>query len=239
MSKFTPDNPAWEIGHWDRSLAFLESHGTKKVFREYCRTMGPQPGKAVLDIGCGSTYWTELIFGWPARRIHLGDIVVAPVEEHIGLVQEMDIRDLPFRDRELEVVHARRVVSNLDTMDDRLQAIKEMRRVAHYVLLVDIDQQRHDMIRKRRENGGMPMPPRNAGLGGLTPDLLHSEAFGMPWEEVPLAGDYYLWTRLHLPLLYKEEAGRMDPLRDLPPAFGEQAAWALAPHRLWVLKGAK
>jgi hypothetical protein len=236
MAKFTPDNPAWELGHWDRQLAFEESQGTNREFRRLTGGLRPCPGMAILDIGCGSTYWTDLIFGWDARRLTLGDIVQSPIEEHAGLVQNMDIRDIPEKDGYFEVAHARRVVSNLETENDRRIAIRELRRVAKWVLLVDIDEEVVQNLRRLREDAGLPLPPRNAGLGGLTTDTLHSREFGNPVQQRVLAGNYYVWTRFHMPLLRDQDL-RWHPLRGYPPEFSPSTQQLLCPHRLWVLKG--
>lgn len=116
-------------------------------------------GEQVLDVGCGR----GLMLIAAARRLKTGRAVgvdvwsandqsanvpdapienarLAGVSERV-VVETADTRHLPFADRSFDVVLSSWVVHNLDEIEDRLSALKEMVRVTRpsgTILLTDI-----------------------------------------------------------------------------------------------------
>ncbi|KAL9000573.1 MAG: hypothetical protein Q9169_000866 [Polycauliona sp. 2 TL-2023] len=99
-----------------------------------------QPDMVILDVGCGpGSITVDLASMAPQGKVIGLDTTEDPFEEGLKLAAERgvnnvsfkvgDARQLPFPDQTFDMVHAHQVLQYLNQVD-RVQAIREMRRVA-------------------------------------------------------------------------------------------------------------
>ncbi|KAL8741072.1 MAG: hypothetical protein Q9190_006278 [Brigantiaea leucoxantha] len=163
----------------------LSIHGWRTVKNSAAFLLSSlKPDMHILDVGCGpGTLTTDLATYVPQGRVVGVEPTADPLEQARTFAAERkvenvsfqtgDIRALPFPDQTFDIVYAHQVVQYLD---DRAQAIREMRRVTKtggFVAIRDADQATHTWYpdvdgmkefqelyaRTARANGGEP----NAG----------------------------------------------------------------------------
>jgi len=108
---------------------------------------------AILDVGCGAGYWLAWMRGRgvAAERLHGVDMITARVEGSRRRVPGADVRQgdarrLPFADGSCALVLLFTVLSSQPSETDRVQALREARRVAGPAGLVVV----WDLRRTRR-----------------------------------------------------------------------------------------
>jgi ubiquinone/menaquinone biosynthesis C-methylase UbiE len=220
---FTPTHPNWLTGCWDAEMIRRENEDT----RAFIHNLVPTPMTA-LDVGSGSGHQAQFIFP-RSTTATLTDVSPTPQGAENN-VDYADIRDIPYDDNSFDLVHARRVLSNLKP-DDRYGALTEMFRVArHHVIVVDVDLRAHEAIEDlRSESHRWPLSPRDAGRGPVDFSRLPS-----PAEKHTIGGSYYLWTRWLFPLIQGYDmAKNCSFLRRAVPSFSERAKEEFGVHKLY------
>lgn len=119
----------------------LRGHGWRTVSNSAAYLLGSlRPDMVILDVGCGpGSITVDLASLVPQGKVVGMDTTSDPFEEGFKLAAERgvnnvsfdvgDAKKLPFPDKTFDMVHAHQVVQYLDK-DARIQAIREMRRVA-------------------------------------------------------------------------------------------------------------
>jgi SAM-dependent methyltransferase len=225
---FTGAHPDWNEGCWDHKLAQLEDRDTRRFLAEHSAFMGVN---TVLDVGSGS--------GKHARKIFTGQELTccdlnARAEDG---VEKADVLDLPYTDGQFDLVHARRCLTNLSTLQERRKGLSELVRVSRgLVVLADTWEPARRRLEAFLAMTGIPalkLPPRNAGLGGLD-----AEVFGgiLPFHQGLLGAHFYVWTRLLAPVIAGKHE-KYSPLRGVTPLFDEETLEEYAVHRIWILQG--
>lgn len=207
-------SPAWLYGTEDYKLAEYETETTS-----VCTLSGH-----CLDYGAGSGYWSRILFPWADRF----DLVPTP---ETG-VQKGDILKDKIEKR-YDVVHARRLISNL-AKEDRHEAIWTLYQAVKpggRLLICDTWEPGRAKVNELRQQFGMnPLPAPKYGKGGLEPD----DFLVRPTDTFDIATAYYLWTRVYYPAIFKRECPFDAPLvreHGLVPTGPYEG---LAVHRLFV-----
>ena len=119
----------------------LRGHRWRTVSNSAAYLLGSlRPDMAILDVGCGPGSITVDLASMVSQGKVIGlDTTSDPFEEGLKLAAERsianvsfevgDAKRIPFPDKTFDMVHAHQVLQYLN-QDDRLQAIREMRRVA-------------------------------------------------------------------------------------------------------------
>ncbi|KAL8984641.1 MAG: hypothetical protein Q9205_001444 [Flavoplaca limonia] len=119
----------------------LRGHRWRTVSNSAAYLLGSlRPDMAILDVGCGpGSITVDLASMVPQGKVIGLDTTSDPFEEGLKLAAERsianvsfkvgDAKQIPFPDKTFDMVHAHQVLQYLN-QDDRLQAIREMRRVA-------------------------------------------------------------------------------------------------------------
>jgi SAM-dependent methyltransferase len=188
------NSPAWLYGTEDTLLADYETGATKEV-------LSISSSSAVLDYGAGSGFYSHRLFPQadrfdlhptPEAGVQRGDILKDPIE------------------KQYDLVHARRLLSNLET-DARREAFFKLRgavKPGGLLVLCDTWEPARQQINELRAELGLdPLPAPKYGVSGLVPgDLLLP-----PDRVIPVAVDYYLWTRV----FFEAQYGRPCPFSSL------------------------
>ncbi len=106
----------------------------EEEYRLLASLLAPNPGEALLDVGCGTGYFTRQFATDTAERSVVGTDIDTDMlrfahghsERSIGFVAA-DARQLPFRDKSFDLVVS---VTALCFIQDEKQALREMLRVA-------------------------------------------------------------------------------------------------------------
>lgn len=217
MTEWNKDNSAWELGCWDERMIALENAATARLWDD-CH------GR-VLDIGAGSGKWSHELF---PRASHLTRADKVPSDG----VTKADVLALPFGPASFDVVHARRLLSNLEP-HDRHTALREIHRVlvpGGTFVLVDVWKEQYQELQQARVRLGLePLPPPHMGKERLRLRLVR-ESWGLPEAYAePVGAAHYISTRLLLPLMLGAET---------PPGLGveivvsDETAERYCVHRL-------
>jgi SAM-dependent methyltransferase len=185
------NSPAWLYGTEDTLLADYETKSTELTIQEekYFRTLNL---RTFLDYGAGSGFYSHRLFPQadrfdfhptPEAGVQRGDILKDPIE------------------KQYDLVHARRLVSNLEGHDRNSAVWRLFEAVKPGGLLVLCDTwepARQNINALRAELDLSPLPSPKYGQGGLSADELPEP----PNRVVPVAVDYYLWTRVFFEAQY-------------------------------------
>ncbi len=219
---WTPQHPDWNMGTKDFHLAGLETEESKAAM----------PGaQTVLDVGSGSGFWADQL--WDHRTSDVTKIDLHG-DSHFSVL-EGDILDIPFTDNSFDLVHARRVVTNVPSKK-QLRALSELKRVsARWVVLVDTFRAQRSNINLARTQAGLStLGSPNEGNGGLYLSDVHA-TLGNPINNIALGAAYYMWTRLTLPIITRKETSyNASELRRAYPAISKRQADLFGVHRMLV-----
>lgn len=161
-------------------------------FRLLRRLAAPQPGETLLDVGCGTGWFTRRFAagsGWNITGVDNDTARLGFARAHGRNERylEGDARALPFADASMDCVIS---VAALCFIDDWPRALSEMARVARRRIVVGL-LNRHSLL--WLEKG------RNGGAGGYRGARWHTAAeIGAALRELPMA-DIRIRTALFLP----------------------------------------
>jgi hypothetical protein len=207
-----PDHPHWKYGHIDSHLAELEAAAT---LTELSRL----DFKTALDVGAGSCHWTDRILPGAAR---------CDLHPDVGVARANAVA-LPYEDGAFDLVHCRRVLSNIEWDTDVHRARDELVRVARrYVVVVDVFEEPYLRVQRLRHKHGLPELQRNSGKNPLPLQL-----FAQPSR--PIAASYYLWTRALWPILNRIDMPWDHPDRSHYPQQDPETEDRYGVHRLLVI----
>jgi SAM-dependent methyltransferase len=130
---------------WDnpRYVAFMQGL-ERAILRAFAKRGIDVRGASVLDIGCGSGYFLHRLREYGAGECHGVDLaenrIAAARERYPALDwQVANAAELPFGDREVDLVTQFTCLSSILDDETRLTAAREMRRVARdWVLSLDM-----------------------------------------------------------------------------------------------------
>lgn len=122
---------AERLASWGR----LEFIRTQEILRRYL----PAPGAVIADVGGGPGVYAVQLAA-EGFKVHLLDPMPLHIEQaekassacktaKLSSIQEGDARELPWADETIDVVLLLGPLYHLTTLDDRLQALEEARRV--------------------------------------------------------------------------------------------------------------
>lgn len=215
--EWTKQDEFWEAGTRDVWMAELEDRATIAWVRRH----GLEEAR-VLDIGAGSGLHSRIMFP-KATRI---DLHPTPG------VGQGDATKLNSGDAQFDLVHLRRVLSNLEPFTERASAVTEAWRVTRpggFIVVVDVFNPHHTRVNEARLGAGLPpLPPQHRGKG-----FLNKASFTPAEDDIPIGADYYLWTRFTLPVILRQETPfAAIELRRAYPAVPPEVADRFGVHRL-------
>lgn len=160
----------------------------EEEYRLLASLLAPNPGETLLDVGCGTGYFTRQFATDAAERKVVGADIDQDMlrfadgrsERSIGFVAA-DARQLPFRDRSFDLVVS---VTALCFIEEEKQALREMLRVARRRVVLGLLNRHSLLYLAKGRSGGRGayhgsrwhtptealrlfdgMPVRHAGLG--------------------------------------------------------------------------
>jgi hypothetical protein len=222
MTEWNSTHADWLYGTRDVHMAKLETEATIMNIGGYFQL----DSTSICDVGAGSAYWSKKIFPNAERCDRIGSTEVL----------EANILSLPYKDGEFELVHARRVLSNLDTQPEREHGFNELCRISSkYVLVLDVFEEEHNRVNAIRQQAKLrPLPSPHMGRGPLTRRTFGDRSH---FRETPIGASYYLWTRAYLPIMLGREVDYDETdLRESHPKFTGRAEGKYGVHRLFIFK---
>ena len=125
-------------------------------YRLLHRMLAPPPGESLLDVGCGTAYFTRRF----ARDAHLRVTGLDPDREWLAYARAHgspdetyiagDARDLPFRDASFDFVVS---VTALCFIQDERRALQQLMRVARKRITLGL-LNRHSLLYRQKGRGG-------------------------------------------------------------------------------------
>jgi SAM-dependent methyltransferase len=119
--------------------------------------VAPQPGESLLDVGCGTGYFTRglaRLLGGPVSGIDINPawVAYAAQRDDPGIDWLVgDARALPFRDKSFDLAVS---ITALCFIDDERQAVREMLRVARRRVALGLLNRRSLLWREKGRRGG-------------------------------------------------------------------------------------
>ena len=130
----------------------------EEEYRLLASLLAPNPGETLLDVGCGTGYFTRQFATDTAERSVVGTDIDMDMlrfahrhsESSIGFVAA-DARHLPFRDKSFDLVVS---VTALCFIHDEKQALSEMLRVARRRVVLGLLNRHSLLYLDKGRNGG-------------------------------------------------------------------------------------
>ena len=201
MSEWTPDNPAWEEGCSDEFMANAETEATADMLEEFFPIVETTRKIHVLDVGAGSGRVGKRLFFKGNTALHQCDVNEV-AERHIT---RGDVRDLyHYACGEFDIVHCRRVISNLH-VNDRPKAVEELWRVLRpggLLYIIDCFYSPYQKINDCREAAGLARLKPHMGKQRVSESQINAACTdGTQLCERVVAPEYYVSSRLVWPCI--------------------------------------